>query len=152
MDREGATEGEDAMDEEQKPDDAEHDDAARLEQMVPLKMQRQYYKDALRFTLQVSAAVPWLCQMLSSRTKSDVVEAIRFFVVAHEYQLPDVHIGVRKMVHLVWSKDADASEDGKGVKKELIEAYRLLFLSPPANLSEKESVRSTVQGLIKCVQ
>jgi hypothetical protein len=42
----------------------------------------RYYDDGIRFCKQISDAIPTMCELLSSNTKSEAVEAMRFFVEA----------------------------------------------------------------------
>lgn len=61
--------------------------------------------------------------VLFSLSSSVVQEAIDFFVTVSEFGVSQALVGVRRMLPLVWSKDA-------GVKEAVVEAYRRLYLNP----------------------
>lgn len=90
----------------------------------------------MHFQTQMEKAVPTVCQLLGSKTISDVNESIEFFVVASEFGLQSAIIGVRRMLVLIWSRDS-------AVRDAVVEAYKGLYLDPEApnaryiNLSHK---------------
>ena len=53
--------------------------------LAKLQLTRRYYADAVRFIHQIHTAIPTLCQLLASTTKSEVIEAIEFFETAYIY-------------------------------------------------------------------
>lgn len=67
--------------------------------------------------------MPILCELLVSKTNSDVLEAISFFVSAFEFGVTNSQEGVRKMMVLVWSKE-------EAVKDAVVGAYRHLYINP----------------------
>lgn len=81
----------------------------------------QYLADAVRFAVQLDAAVPKICDFLDSKTASDVTEAVAFIVAAAEFGIARAHVGVRRMLALAWSKDANIKQAG-------IDAYHRLHL------------------------
>ncbi|KAJ8021490.1 Condensin complex subunit 1 [Holothuria leucospilota] len=83
----------------------------------------QYLQDCVNFAKLVQKAVPILCELLVSKTNSDVLEAVSFFVSAFEFGVTSSHEGVRKMMVLVWSKE-------QAVKEAVVNAYRRLYLNP----------------------
>ena len=46
-----------------------------------------YLHDTLAFAVQIQKAVPVICQLLGSKTVTDVLEAIEFFVTGFEFGL-----------------------------------------------------------------
>jgi condensin complex subunit 1 len=70
-------------------------------------------------------AVPVISQLLGSKTTSDVSESIEFFVTSYEFGLRNAIFGVRRMLVLIWSRDT-------AVKESVVEAYKGLYLDPPA--------------------
>ncbi|RKP14096.1 armadillo-type protein, partial [Piptocephalis cylindrospora] len=139
-----------------------------------LQVQLRYYQDALAFVEQMEEAIPLLTQLLGSTHRAEVVDAMEFFVVAHRYGLEASEEGIRKMVHLVWSKDGGASataptsttqpmdEDGllggtagtgggRSIRSRLIEAYKEIYFtpSPPRTLRDKLGVQEVVSRLIR---
>ncbi|XP_022111340.1 condensin complex subunit 1-like isoform X2 [Acanthaster planci] len=83
----------------------------------------KYLQDCVAFASQIQQAVPILCELLSSKVTSDVLEAVEFFVRAQEFGVTSAAKGVRQMMVLVWSKE-------QGVKEAVVAAYKRLYLSP----------------------
>lgn len=79
----------------------------------------------MHFQTQMEKAVPTLCQLLGSKTISDVNESIEFFVVASEFGLQSAIEGVRRMLVLIWSRDS-------AVRDAVVGAYKGLYLDPEA--------------------
>ncbi|KAH6584750.1 hypothetical protein BASA60_000845 [Batrachochytrium salamandrivorans] len=60
-----------------------------------LRVLLKYYDDGIQFINQINDAVPLLCDLLSSSIKSEVVEVMRFFVVAFRFEMESSWEGVR---------------------------------------------------------
>ncbi|KAJ3090042.1 Condensin complex subunit [Quaeritorhiza haematococci] len=104
----------------------------------------KYYDDGLRFIIQVSLAVPTLCELLFSTTKAEVLDAITFFVVAHQFGMECAEAGIAKMVHKIWDKDTGGNDDGSGgptdkahgggsgtsIRDHIIWAYTEIYMNP----------------------
>lgn len=104
----------------------------------------QFLKDYVHFQTLMEKAVPTVCQLLGSKTISDVNESIEFFVVASEFGLQSAIIGVRRMLVLIWSRDT-------AVRDAVVEAYKGLYLDPVApNARAKTAV--IVKNLIALTQ
>ncbi|WRT63457.1 uncharacterized protein IL334_000362 [Kwoniella shivajii] len=123
-----------------------------------LRLTKKYYSDALRFINQLENAVPTLCQLLVSTTKTEVLEAMRFFRIAFEYDLQSSEIGIKTMLHLIWTKDVNApstneeggtSSEGKGVRANLIECYRSLYFDVVPDLAPKQQVNRIAKNMIE---
>ncbi|KAJ3798640.1 non-SMC mitotic condensation complex subunit 1-domain-containing protein [Lentinula aff. detonsa] len=118
-----------------------------------LRLQKKYYADGLDFIRQMEGAILLLEQMLGSKNKAEVLEAMEFFRVAHEYQLSTAENGIRKMLHLIWNKDNNATlEDGKelkGIRARLLECYQDLYFNPLPDLSAKEQVNRIAKNMIQ---
>lgn len=56
--------------------------------VTSLEKQLTYYNHALMFTNQLETASPLLLDLLMSKTKTDVVECMNYFVVAYKHSLP----------------------------------------------------------------
>lgn len=67
-------------------------------------------------------AIPALCQLLQSKTSTDVLETIDFFISAYEFGLSHSEEGIRRMANLVWSRDAV-------VKKAVVSAFERLYIN-----------------------
>lgn len=48
-----------------------------------------------------------LTQLLSSKTQQDTIETIRVFKVLYQYGIDNAYSGIRKMLTLTFSKDAN---------------------------------------------
>src|SRR5260221_13389968 len=65
-----------------------------------------------------------------------------------------VQEGVKKMLHLIWTKDnnTSTSEDGqqlKGIRQRLLECYRTLYFEPIIGLEAKEQINRITKNLIE---
>lgn len=63
----------------------------------------QEYEDFINL---ISQAVQFLSQLLSSKTIQDTIETIKVFRLLHQFGIRDSLIGIKKMLTLVFSKDA----------------------------------------------
>jgi len=63
-------------------------------QLLHLRLRKRYYSEALNFIRQVEEAAQIVFQLLGSTHKSEVLEAMEFFRVAHEYQLDSAEVGL----------------------------------------------------------
>ncbi|KAK5005396.1 condensin complex non-SMC subunit Cnd1, partial [Cryomyces antarcticus] len=61
-------------------------EAATSEAMTKLQLTRRYYVEALRFIEVLHTASPTVSQLLSSKNKSEVIEAMDFFVIIDAYK------------------------------------------------------------------
>ncbi|KAI9146442.1 non-SMC mitotic condensation complex subunit 1-domain-containing protein [Paraphysoderma sedebokerense] len=117
------------------------------EAIMTLEVKRRYYEDALDFVEQMNHAAPILCQLLASRNKGEVTDAMDFFVAANAFKLDCAEAGIKKMIHLIWSKDV-GSADGSSIKDHLMDCFQLLFLSADKSLNPKERISLIVKNLI----
>lgn len=65
-------------------------------------------------------------------------------------------VGVKRMLHLIWSKDeaTTTEEDGKeikGIRSRLIECYSQLYFEPVMDLSPKDQISRVAQNVIEYV-
>ena len=98
----------------------------------------------MNFTLAIEQAVPVVCQLLGSKNLSDVSEAINFFVTGFEFGVSNAIIGVRRMLVLVWSKEAV-------IKEAVVSAYRRLYLNPDESRSNSRLVWNGSMSSVKLV-
>lgn len=148
------------------------------------RMSHDYHSEALRFVLQVENAIPKLNELLTSTGRAEVLEAMDFFKVAHEYEfvgskvglqyilshlaamqihsdadyvlcyLMAVHkIGIKTMLHLIWTKDNNAvSEEGKelkGIRARVIECYKSLYFDAVPGMTPKQQVSRITKNMIE---
>ncbi|KAL9602936.1 MAG: hypothetical protein Q9219_001461 [cf. Caloplaca sp. 3 TL-2023] len=122
------------------------EDAATTETMSRLQLTRKYYSEALRFIEVLHDATPIVCQLLSSKNKSEVIEAMDFFVIIDAYKIEAARTGIRRMLRLIWTKGN--SDEGKGVQTHLIDCYRGLFFIAPNTFSENDAANFIARNMI----
>ncbi|KAI8321325.1 hypothetical protein GQ54DRAFT_298067 [Martensiomyces pterosporus] len=124
-----------------------------------LQFQQRYYRDALHFVYQVQEAQPLLIQLLGSTNKSEVMEAMDFFVTAVRFRVDGAQEGIRRMAHLIWTPSNGSSgssagdgssgaEEAKGVRAKLLDSYMQLYLAPSERLSAAENTSRITRNLI----
>ncbi|KAI7899931.1 non-SMC mitotic condensation complex subunit 1-domain-containing protein [Cokeromyces recurvatus] len=118
--------------------------AEKLQQLV---MMRAFHADAVQFIELIHKAIPIITQLLSSKSKAEVLESMDFLVVAYNYKVKIANDGIKKMLHLIWTKDT--SDEGKGIKMKLISCYENLYLEMDSKLSKKENVNRVAKNLIQ---
>ena len=122
------------------------EDAATAEAMNKLQLTRRYYVEAITFIETLHEASPHVTQLLASKNKSEVIEAMDFFVVADAYALEPSKSGIRRMLKLIWTKGN--SDEGKGVQTHLIECYKGLFFDAPGNFTANDSANYIARNMI----
>jgi condensin complex subunit 1 len=60
--------------------------------ILHLKLRKRYYAEGLNFIRQIEGAMEILGQLLGSKNKPEVLEAMEFFRVAHEYQFANAEV------------------------------------------------------------
>ncbi len=122
------------------------EEATTSELMTRLQLTRKYYTEAIRFIEVLHAGTPIVCQLLSSKNKSEVIEAMDFFVVIDAYKIEAARTGIRRMLRLIWTKGN--SDEGKGVQTHLIDCYRGLFFSAPDSFNENDAANYVARNMI----
>ncbi|KAL8735593.1 MAG: hypothetical protein Q9166_000762 [cf. Caloplaca sp. 2 TL-2023] len=122
------------------------EDAATTEMMNRLQLTRKYYSEAIRFIQVLHDATPVICQLLSSKNKSEVIEAMDFFVIIDAYRIEAARTGIRRMLRLIWTKGN--SDEGKGVQTHLIDCYRGLFFAAPDTFNENDAANYIARNMI----
>ncbi len=122
------------------------EDAATSEAIGKLQLTKKYYTEALRFIESVHEASETVCQLLSARNKSEVIEAMDFFVVIDAYKVETARIGIRRMLRLIWTKGN--SDEGKGVQSHLIDCYKGLFFDAPESFNGNDAANFIARNMI----
>ena len=122
------------------------EEAATSELMSRLQLTRKYYLEAIRFIEVLHTAAEMACQLLSSKNKSEVIEAMDFFVVIDAYKVEAARPGVRRMLRLIWTKGN--SDEGKGVQTHLIDCYKGLFFDAPDTFNENDAANYIARNMI----
>jgi condensin complex subunit 1 len=123
--------------------------------VMQLRLTKKYYTDALRFINAIEGAVPILAQLLVSTNKSEALEAIRFFRIAYEYKFVGAEVGIKTMIHLIWTKDntstgpTEVVEAEKGIRGSLIETYKSLYFDVVPDLNPKQQVNRIAKNMIE---
>jgi condensin complex subunit 1 len=117
------------------------------EKYQQLLLMRTFHKDAIQFIELIHKAIPIVTQLLSSKSKAEVLESMDFLVVGYNYKVKLASDGIKKMLHLIWTKDT--SDEGKGIKMKLISCYQNLYLDMDPKLSKKENVNRVAKNLIQ---
>jgi condensin complex subunit 1 len=122
------------------------EEAATSEVLTRLQLTRKYYIDALRFIDVIHEASEVACQLLAARNKSEVLEAMDFFVVINAFKVETASVGIRRMLRLIWTKGN--SDEGKGVQSHLIDCYKGLFFDAPEVLSPNDTANFIARNMI----
>jgi condensin complex subunit 1 len=104
-------------------------DAATAQELEKYHAIRKLLLDALAFIEVVDEAAEVVTQLLSSKNKGEVIEAMDFFVTIDAYKIANARLGIRRMLRLIWTKGN--SDEGKGVQTHLLECYKGLFFDAP---------------------
>ncbi|KAG6016556.1 hypothetical protein E4U43_003551 [Claviceps pusilla] len=122
------------------------EEAATGEAIEKLTLTRRYYNEALRFIDVLHDATGIVCQLLSAKNKSEIIEAIDYFEVGDAYNIEQNKLGIRRMLRLIWTKGN--SDEGKGVQTHLIECYRRLFFEAPESFSPNDAANYVARNMI----
>jgi condensin complex subunit 1 len=122
------------------------EEAATSQAIEQLQRVRKYYTDALNFIETLHRASSIICQLLSSKNKSEVIEAMDFFVIIDAYKVEVAMAGIRRMLRLIWTKGN--SDEGKGVQTHLIECYKGLFFDAPDQFNENDAANYIARNMI----
>lgn len=127
--------------------------ALESNQLLHLRLRKRYYAEGLSFIRQVEEGMKTVKRLLASTNKLEVLEAIEFFRVAFEYHFDGAEAGIKQMLHLIWTKDNNAtSEDGKevkGVRSRLLECYRSLYFDPIPDMEPKQQINRIAKNMIE---
>lgn len=122
------------------------EEAATSELLARLQLTRKYYIEALRFIDVLHSASGIVLQLLSSKNKSEVIEAMDFFVVIDAFKVETARTGIRRMLRLIWTKGN--SDEGKGVQTHLIDCYKGLFFDAPDSFSPNDAANYIARNMI----
>ena len=122
------------------------EETATSEIISKLQLTKKYYMEAMRFIETVHEASAIICQLLSARNKSEVIEAMDFFVVIDAYKVESARTGIRRMLRLIWTKGN--SDEGKGVQTHLIDCYKGLFFEAPDSFNGNDTANFIARNMI----
>ncbi|KAF1942443.1 condensin [Clathrospora elynae] len=104
-------------------------DAATAQELEKFQTMRKFLLEALKFIEVINDAAEVVTQLLASKNKSEVIEAMDFFTTIDAYKITNAKLGIRRMLRLIWTKGN--SDEGKGVQTHLLECYKGLFFDAP---------------------
>ncbi|KAL4230254.1 meiotic chromosome condensation [Mactra antiquata] len=84
-------------------------DRSAVDELSKQQILVQYLKDSLAFTTEMHSSIPVIALLLGSKNITDVLEAIELF---------DSMIGIRCMLPIIWSKEAN-------IRDAVVTAYKL---------------------------
>ncbi|KAK4199510.1 putative condensin complex subunit 1 [Triangularia verruculosa] len=122
------------------------EEAATSEAIEKLTLTKRYYSEALKFIDVLHEATTTVCQLLGSKNKSEVIEAMDFFEIGDAYNIEQNKVGIRRMLRLIWTKGN--SDEGKGVQTHLIECYKRLFFEAPDSFSPNDAANYIARNMI----
>ncbi|KAK4244373.1 condensin component-like protein [Corynascus novoguineensis] len=122
------------------------EEAATSEAIEKLTLTKRYYTEALKFIDVLHEATGIVCQLLGSRNKSEVIEAMDYFEIGDAYNIEQNKVGIRRMLRLIWTKGN--SDEGKGVQAHLIDCYRRLFFEAPDSFSPNDAANYIARNMI----
>lgn len=122
------------------------EDAATSEAIEKLTLTKRYYTDALKFIEVLHEATSTVCQLLGSKNKSEVIEAMDYLEIGNAYNIEDNMVGIRRMMRLIWTKGN--SDEGKGVQTHLIDCYRRLFFEAPDSFTPNDAAIYIARNMI----
>ena len=104
-------------------------DAATIQELEKFQTMRKFLLEAMNFIEIIDEAAEVVTYLLSSKNKSEVIEAMDFFTTIDAYKIANAKLGIRRMLRLIWTKGN--SDEGKGVQTHLLECYKGLFFDAP---------------------
>jgi condensin complex subunit 1 len=104
-------------------------DAATAQELEKFQVMRKFLLEAFKFIEVINEAAEEVVQLLSSKNKSEIIEAMDFFTTIDAYKIANAKLGIRRMLRLIWTKGN--SDEGKGVQTHLMECYKGLFFDAP---------------------
>jgi condensin complex subunit 1 len=122
------------------------EEAATSEAINKLSLTKRYYVEALKFIEVLHSATTIICQLLGSKNKSEVIEAMDYFKIGDAYKIEQNKLGIRRMLRLIWTKGN--SDEGKGVQNHLIESYKSLFFEAPDSFSANDAANYIARNMI----
>jgi hypothetical protein len=69
------------------PEEPESSQQYSIAELQNLRRFMKYYSDGIKFLKQILDAIPLLCDLMASNTKTEVIECMRFFVVAYHFDI-----------------------------------------------------------------
>lgn len=88
--------------------------------IVIKRRQVRYLLDSILFTEHIHKSIPIICELLYSKSITDIQEAVDFFVCCHNFGIDEALVGFKKMILLINSPE-------KSIKETVTNAYKKIF-------------------------
>jgi condensin complex subunit 1 len=121
-------------------------DALTMRELEKFNKFRAHLRMGWNFVQIINEAAEQVMQLLSSKNKSEVIEAMDFFVTVYAYKIKNSGLGIKRMLRLIWTKGN--SDEGKGVQAHLIDCYKDLFLTAPPGCDPNQAANYITLGMI----
>ncbi|AET38625.1 condensin subunit YCS4 Ecym_3121 [Eremothecium cymbalariae DBVPG len=112
-----------------------------------IRLTIQYYKDAVDFITIIHEGIYLACGLLFSRNRNEVLETMDFFALADAYDIELSHLGIKRMLNLVWMKGAN--DEGTSIASHLVDCYKDLFFTAPESSNCKEKAAYIAKNLVQ---
>jgi len=89
----------------------------------------------------VKKAIFTISQLLFGNTTSESLEAIDFFTVAYQFNIPYSEIGIESMILLINSADSN-------IKAAVINSYKIIYLKINESDDSKIQVTTVIKHII----
>ncbi|KAJ3216820.1 Condensin complex subunit [Dinochytrium kinnereticum] len=120
-------------------------------ELANLRRFLKYYSEGITFFKQLNAASSTFCELLASNVKAEVMEVMKFLVVAYRFDMECSKAGVRKMIHKVWDKESNSSDEEGSIRETLIQCFKSLYLDVESD-KERDKNELIVNNLISLLQ
>ena len=127
-------------------EEADHVGGENTNAIVKSRLMVAYYKDAIEFIETLHKSISLISELLFSRNRNEVLEAMDFLVLCDAYDIEPSKIGIKRMLHLVWVKGMN--DEGTSISSHLIDCYKQLFLTAPDNATQKEKATYIARNLV----
>jgi condensin complex subunit 1 len=118
------------VDEEEKPDeDEEAPEITEDNEIVAFRKTIEYCTSAIKFITLIEAGLAKIKQMLSSKTSSDIAEALKFISKSVKFDIDGSAVILQGAFSLIWHQE-------ETIKKECLNAFITAYLSDGAITSD----------------
>lgn len=94
--------------------------ALQGDQLAQLRLKKRYHGECLNFIRQIEGGMKIIEDLLASNSKAEVLEAMEFFRVIHEYQFDGAEVGYIIQYCWCWSSNSSTGRDQEDVASDLV--------------------------------
>ncbi|WBW72186.1 condensin complex non-SMC subunit Cnd1 [Schizosaccharomyces osmophilus] len=121
-------------------------DSVPAEDIVKINLTKRFYVEALKFIDTLEEGAKIISQLLSAKNKSEVIEAMDFFVCCSSFYLSFAKQYIKRMIHLIWVKGT--SDEGNSIQNHVLNCYKSLFFQPPPGSDANDRANYMARNLI----